>query len=473
MTALLADLRAAIGSAQVLTDGIDIDGYTRDGRGTVGRPLALVRPGSATDVAAIVAIAHRHVTPLVVQGARTGLLAAGIAADDGRTLVLSLDRLAGEPVLDRVNRTAEVKAGTRLSELNRAAAAHDLFFPIDLGADPSIGGMIAANTGGARLLRYGDVRRNLLGLEFVTTEPQPRILKLGAGLWKDNSGLDLKQMLVGSAGSLGIVTAATVALSPRPASRLTAMLALDEPEAATELMLALEGCFGTLLSAFEGISQAALAAALNHVPRLRTPFAGGLPTYTVLVELAAGPAIDVDLLEEKLGAALQPWLDTGTVLDAAVDPRDRLWAIRHAVPEGLRAAGTVVACDVALRRGDVMRFRRDLAERLRTIAPQLVLHDFGHVGDGGLHFNLVWPHAAGPFDSVQAHAARDAVFLAAVEEYGGSFSAEHGIGPANAEWYARLVPEPVRTLAGATQRLFAPLPIGRVDFAGPVSGVRA
>jgi FAD/FMN-containing dehydrogenase len=193
----------------------------------------------------------------------------------------------------------------------------------------------------------------------------------------------------------------------------------------------------------------------------------------VLIELTAGPAIEVELLEDKLGTALQPWLENGTVRDAAVDRREGLWAIRHAVPEGLRAAGTVVACDIALRRGDVMRFRRDLAERLQTIAPRLVLHDFGHVGDGGLHFNLVWPHAAGPFDPAEARAARAAVFLAAVEEYGGSFSAEHGIGPANAEWYARLVPEPMRALAGATQRLFAPLPVGRVDFSGPVSGVRA
>jgi FAD/FMN-containing dehydrogenase len=467
MTALVAALRAAIGSAQVLTDGVDIETYRRDGRGTVGGAFALARPASAVEVAAVVAIAHRHATPLVVQGARTGLVAAGIARDDDHTLLLSLDRLAGEPLLDRVNRTAEVKAGTRLSELNRAAAAHNLFFPIDLGADPSIGGMIAANTGGARLLRYGDVRRNLLGLEIVTAEPQPRILKLGAGLWKDNSGLDLKQMLIGSAGSLGIVTTATVALSPRPANRLTAMLALDRPETATELLLALEDSFGTLLSAFEGMSQAALAAALKHVSRLRAPFANTLPTYAVLVELAAGPAIDIELLEEKLAMVLQPWLDTGAVLDAATDRRDGLWAIRHAIPEGLRAAGTVVACDIALRRGDVMRFRSDLVERLRMIAPQLMLYDFGHVGDGGLHFNLVWPNTAGAVDMAQVRAARALVFCAAVEDYGGSFSAEHGIGPANAEWYARLVPEPVRALAGAMQRLFAPVPIGRVDFAGP------
>jgi FAD/FMN-containing dehydrogenase len=221
-----------------------------------------------------------------------------------------------------------------------------------------------------------------------------------------------------------------------------------------------------MLTAFEGISKAALTAALDHVPRLRDPFPGARPDYAVLVELSASAAFDEDLLEDRLATALEPWLDSGSVLDASIDRRGDLWAIRHAVPEGLRASGRVVACDIALRRGDVMQFRADLKARLHAIAPQLVLHDFGHIGDGGLHFNLVWPSAAGAFDAALADRVRGIIFDAVVTEYGGSFSAEHGIGPANAAAYTRLVAPEVRALAGRVQRLVAPAPIGRVDFEG-------
>jgi FAD/FMN-containing dehydrogenase len=202
------------------------------------------------------------------------------------------------------------------------------------------------------------------------------------------------------------------------------------------------------------------------MPRLRDPFGGTLPPYILLIELSAGAAFDEAMLEDHLVEALAPWLERGSIIDAAIDRGGDLWAIRHAVSEGLRASGKVVACDIALRRGDVMRFRRVMAERLATLAPQLELHDFGHIGDGGIHYNLVWPDKAGPFDPAIADAVRGAVFTAVVEEFGGSFSAEHGIGPANAAWYERLVPAATRELSGRVQRLIAPRPIGRVDF-GP------
>lgn len=462
--ALLAALAAVVGPANLLTEAGDLASYASDGRGATGVPLAVVRPSDTDQVARIVRLANAAQVRLIPQGARTGLVAAGIAGPGHDEIVLTLERLARPPVIDPINRTAEVDAGVPLSAINAAAAKHGLFFPIDLGADPSVGGMIAANTGGARFLRYGDVRRNLLGIELVTAEAEPRALQLGAALWKNNVGLDLKQLFVGSSGSLGIVTRATLALAPKPAATVSAMLALDRAEAATELLVALEQAFGTLLTAFEGISGAALDAALRHVPRLRDPFAGERPVYAVLVEISASAAFDAEYLEERLGAALMPWLDRGTVRDAAVDRGGDLWAIRHAVPEGLRASGKVVACDIALRRGDVMRFRRELTERLAGIAPQLRLHDFGHIGDGGLHFNMVWPPEAGPYDAEIADAARAAVFVAVVEDYDGSFSAEHGIGPGNAIWYERLVPAETRALSGAIQRLVAPTPIGRVDF---------
>ncbi len=460
---MLESLAAIVGDAQLLRGTADLARYDNDGRQGGGRALAVVRPGSAAEVSALVRAAAAEGITLVPQGGRTGLVGAGLARGE---VVLSLERLNRPPAVDAANRSAEADAGVLLSTLNEAAGRHGLFFPIDLGADPSIGGMVAANTGGARLLRYGDVRRNLLAAEVVLADGQGTIVQLGRALWKDNSGLDLKQLWVGGAGSMGVVTRATLALQPRPTAVVTAMLALDRAEVALDLLARLESDFGTLLTAFEGMSHAALDATFAHVPRLRQPFAAGVPPYTVLVEVAAGSALNEAALEEMLAGSLASFMDgaAAPVLDVAIDRRDGLWAVRHAIPEGLRGKGKVIGCDIALRRGDVMRFREDVARRLAAAVPALELHDFGHIGDGGMHFNLVWPHAQGPLPADLADRARAIIFDAAVLDYGGSFSAEHGVGPRNDGHYRRFVPQDQRRLAGAIQRLLAPAPIGRVDF---------
>jgi FAD/FMN-containing dehydrogenase len=459
-------LAAIVGAGHVLTGPGDLAGYRGDGRGeSGGAPFAVVRPSDADQVAALVRLAAKTGVRIVVQGGRTGLVGAGLASDAGGELIVNLDRLSRHIEIDPANRTATLDAGVRLSALNAAAAEHGLFFPIDLGADPSVGGMIAANTGGAPLLRYGDVRANLRALDYVASDPEGTRQTLGAPVWKNNTGLDLKQMLVGSNGATGIVTRATLALQPRPAVRMTALLALRDPEVALTLLLALEAQFGTLLSAFEGISAAAMAAALDHVAGLRAPFAE-VPDYAVLIELSAGSAFDENVLEERFAAVLAPLMegDAAPVSDVAIDHRDRLWAIRHAIPEGLRAKGSVIACDIALRRGDVMRCRTAMAARLAVEAPGLMPHDFGHIGDGGLHYNLVWPRAAGAPDPALIERARTLIFDCVVQDYGGSFSAEHGVGPRNIAHYPRFVPAGVRRLAGAVQRLMAPIPLGRIDF---------
>lgn len=465
----LGEAAALVGPANVHADRADLSGYDMDGRGQTGTAGAVVRPSSTEQVSAVVRCAWKAGIGLVPQGARTGLVAAGIGDATGTSCILSLERMRRQPRIDPANRTAQVDAGVPLSGLNAAAEPHGLFFPVDLGADPSIGGMVAANTGGARFLRHGDVRRNLLALEVVLNDADGTVLTLGGDAWKDNSGLDLKQLFVGASGSLGIVTRATVALQPKPATAVTAMLALSDADHALTLLADFEARFGTLLTAFEGMSGRALAAATDHVPRLRPPFADGAPPYAVLIELSAGAAIPADLLVEQLGESLKIDLEVGRVRDVAIHQGADLWAIRHAIPDGLRAAGHVVACDVALRRGDVMRFRRDVTERLASAIPQLLPHDFGHIGDGGLHFNLLWPRTQGPLDPMLALRARDIVLAAVVDDYGGSFSAEHGIGPSNLRYYRRFVPAATRRLAGAIQRLAAPAPIGRVDFAGPES----
>ncbi|RJF85803.1 FAD-binding oxidoreductase [Sphingomonas cavernae] len=466
MTDLLMALGEAIGATHVLVDRADVARYEMDGRQPGGRALAVLRPASSAEVSAILRLAAQHGVTVVPQGARTGLVGAGVADDRGDALILSLERLTRAPEVDAVNRTVSADAGVLLSTINDAAGAYDLFFPIDLGADPSVGGMVGANTGGARFLRYGDVRSNLLGLEVVLADGKGTVLELGGALWKNNVGLDLKQLFTGASGSLGVITRATLALQPKPAAQVTALVALRRPDAALELLSLLEARFGTLLTAFEGMSAPAFDAALAHVLRLQHPFAGATPPYAVLVELSSGPVLSEDALEEALGEALAEIMERADspVLDVAVDRRDALWAIRHAIPEGLRASGQVVACDIALRRGDVMRFRAEALAEIGARWPGLGVHDFGHIGDGGLHFNMVWPRANGSLDPAVADAVRDHVFAKAVEQFGGSFSAEHGIGPRNIRQYARFVPEAVRDLSGKIQNLVAPQRVGRVDF---------
>lgn len=466
---LIARLADAVGSEHLLNDRADVAARDNDGRGPAGRALALVRPGTAAEVADVVAIAAAEGTHVVPQGARTGLVAGGAADDSGSMLLLSLERLTRPLEIDPVNRTARVGAGVTLSQLNAAAAEHGLFFPIDLGADPSVGGMIAANTGGARFLRYGDVRRNLLAIEMVSSDAGSEILTFGRDCWKQNDGVDLKQLAVGTGGAMGIVTAATLALQPRPTHVVTALLALSDPMVIDRLLVAFERDWGMLLTAFEGISPAAYEAALHHVPRLRRPFASGAGhRYFLLVELAAGAAFDGAMLEEVLGNGIAPFMEGegAPVVDVAVDHHDGLWALRHAIPEGLRASGSVIGCDIALRRGDVAAFREAMTTELLRDYPNLRICDFGHVGDGGLHFNMVWPREAGPIPAGLADALRMRVSAVVVERHGGSFSAEHGVGPRNIAAYRRFTPPAAQRIAGRVQSLLAPVPIGRVAF-GP------
>lgn len=467
--ALIARLTAVVGAAHVLTDRADVAARDNDGRGTAGHALALVRPGNTAEVAAVVKVAAEEGVRIVPQGARTGLVAGGTADGSGSMLLLSLERLTSPIEIDPVNRTARVGAGVALSQLNAAAADHGLFFPIDLGADPSVGGMIAANTGGARFLRYGDVRRNLLAVELVSSEADSTVHAFGRDCWKQNDSVDLKQLAVGTGGAMGIVTAATLALQPKPRHLVTALLALNDAMAMDRLLVAFERDWGMLLTAFEGISPAAYEAALGHVLRLRRPFpASADHRYFVLVELAAGAAFDAAMLEEALGNGIAPFMEGGDapVIDVVVDHKDGLWALRHAVPEGLRASGTVIGCDIALRRGEVAAFRAAMTDEVMRDHPGLQVCDFGHVGDGGLHFNMVWPHDAGPIPTGLADALRMRVSEAVVERHGGSFSAEHGVGPRNIAAYRRFTALPSRQLAGRIQSLFAPVPVGRVDF-GP------
>lgn len=428
--------------------------YLEPARYAAGRAAALVRPATSAQVAALVSLCAEHDLTLVPQGAHTGLVQAGTPTDASKHVLLSTERLREVFEFDALDRTLRVSAGYRLSEVNVRLSAHGLWFPIDLSADPSIGGMLAHNTGGTRMLRYGDVRANTLALTAVLGEGQ--ILRLGRGLQKDNAGLALQHLLIGSSGALGVITEATLKLHPLPRQQASALIApshLDAVMAFYQRVMASE--LAGLVSAFEGMSRNALQAALHLRGDPGHLFDGQLPEYALLVELASElPASSLDL-----NALLQQWLETefesGTVVDAVLGADETVWWLRHGISEGLREQGKVIGFDLSLPRRDFMRFREVGSEWLAREFPQALVADFGHLGDGGMHFNLVWPKSAKPLDNEQMARLRSGIYTICVE-MGGSFSAEHGIGPSLQADYRALTEPAVLQLSGRVETLFDP-----------------
>ena len=304
---VLASLRALLGESAVVVEPHELERYEKGWRYGRGKALAAVRPSSTEEVSRLLRHASAAGLRVVAQGGNTGLVGASTPDGSGEMLVLSLERLSRTVEVDPVDRTVTADGGVLLSTLDAALAGHGLLFPIDLGADPSIGGMVATNTGGTRLLRYGDVRQNLLGLEAVLADGT--VLDLMRPLRKNNTGFDARQLFVGTSGVFGVVTKAVMRVVPRPVQRVTALVGLSSGAAVLGLLAHLEGRLGEVLTAFEAIGAAALAPVFRHQPRLRDPFGGRPPAYTVLVELSStlDPsrlALD-DLLESALGERLE------------------------------------------------------------------------------------------------------------------------------------------------------------------------
>ena len=468
MSGLLQQLGEIVAPTGIVTDSCDLQRFEVDGRAASGHAMAALCPSTMDELRSVVRTCFRAGVRLVVQGSNTGLVGAGVPDSSSGMVVLSLSKFKGGLDVDAANRSVTASAGILLSELNEASGKAGLYFPVDLGADPSVGGMVAANTGGARFISFGDVRRNVLGLEVVLFDEHATVLNLGGPLWKNNSAMDMKHLFIGTSGALGIVTKATFALQVSLTHRLTVMLALADDRCMLDLLARAEATFGPNLTAFEGISGAALDTTLREMPRLRNPFSGSAPVYAVLMELTCGALADEERLETVLFEMIEPLFNTSSakVLDAVVDRSDNLWAIRHAIPEALRRSGRIISHDIALRRGDVVRFRERAAALVTDQWPQLQLCDFGHIGDGGLHFNFVVPPTAKNLPATISDDVRRCIFDLVVKEFGGSFSAEHGVGPSNMQFYNRYIDPNVRRLSGDLQKLISPSPIGRVDFAG-------
>ncbi|OOG58195.1 hypothetical protein B0E49_04570 [Polaromonas sp. C04] len=442
---------ARLGELGVVWDAEGKARYESSARHGQGRACAVVRPTSSDELCWVVEHLLAAGTPFVVQGAGTGLVAGATPSPEGTQWVISTQRMKQALEIDVTNRTATVSAGYRLSDLNQAAAKHGLTFPIDLGADPTIGGMVATNTGGARLIRYGGVRENLLDLGAVLARKPAEIVGGQRALRKNNTGLSWAQLLCGTFGAFGIITDATLKLHQLPRQTATALIATDSASDAISLLGSLESELGEFVSAFEGISRNALCAVLDH--GVQSPFPE-VPIYAVLLELTTTiPSSYGFDLDAQLMRWLEHRLTDGLVKDAAVGKPEQLWQIRHSISEAVQHLGRMVAFDVAVPRSRFGDFRDRSIEVVRELAEGATVYDFGHLGDGGVHLNLIVP---GDTSAEKVQALRDAIYALTVDEFHGSFSAEHGIGPYNYRWYRGHTELAKLDLSAALHRYFDP-----------------
>ncbi|RTL17917.1 MAG: FAD-binding oxidoreductase [Burkholderiales bacterium] len=466
MSDLLPALRALLGEAGLLVGG-DLSAFERDWRGRYpGRALAVARPASTDEVAAVMRWCHAHRVPVVPQGGNTGLVGGSTPDDSGRQLVLSLGRMRRVRAVDPANASLTAEAGCVLAEVQQAAAAAGLLFPLSLAAEGSctLGGNLATNAGGTQVLRYGNARELCLGLEVVTANGE--VLHGLSGLRKDNTGYDLRGLFIGSEGTLGIITAATLKLFPAPAARLTALAACPSLDAAVELLGLARARAGDALTGFEVMNHASRALVARQLPQLQQPLANA--AWTVLLELsdAEGSEHAQQLLEALLGTALE----RGGVQDAAVaqnlQQAQAFWQLREAIPLAQAQAGLNIKHDIALPVSEIAGFVAETDAALAAYLPGIEVIDFGHLGDGNLHYNVQAPTGVAPAEFLATHeTAINAMVHDAVQRRGGSISAEHGIGRLKRDELARRKDPTALALMRAIKQALDPLGImnpGRV-----------
>ncbi|MGM0782841.1 MAG: FAD-binding oxidoreductase [Pseudomonadota bacterium] len=455
--ALLEALAARLGERGLLRETEAMARYVADWAGDrLGEPLAVARPATTAEVAETVRLCHEHGVAMSPQGGHSGLVAGALPAADGGELVISLERLDRVRDIDPVNFTMTVDAGCILESVKQAAAKLDCDFPLSLGAQGScqIGGNIATNAGGLNVLRHGMMRQLVLGLEVVL--PDGRVWDDLSALHKDNRGLDLKQLFLGSEGTLGIVTGAVLMLTPRPTQSRTALLGLPSVTAVVDFYgLARRDC-SDLLSAFELIPRRCMELAMEATPDLGDPLDDAHPWY-VLMEVAASGPLDLDAMLEHL---LERGMERGLVQDGALAASEaqaqRLWQFRESMLEGQRRRGEHLRTDISVPISAIPAFVERAGEAVMAESPDCDVIAYGHVGDGNLHFNILPPLDMAEADKRDhLHALEERLF-AVLDAFDGSISAEHGIGRTKqAAYLARLSPVQ-RELAEGIKALFDP-----------------
>jgi FAD/FMN-containing dehydrogenase len=422
--------RECVGAAHVLIDPIDVEPYLTDWRGRfTGRARAVVLPADTAQVAAIVRLCASVRVPIVPQGGRTGLVLGSVPDASGDAIVLSLRRLNRVRAVDTFNRTMTVDAGCILQDVQSAAAAHGMLFPLSLAAEGSctIGGNLATNAGGTGVLRYGNTRELCLGLEAVTA--QGEVWDGLRGLRKDNTGYDLRDLLIGAEGTLGIITGAVLKLFPQPKAAITALVALASPGDALALLKLVEADCGPTLTGYELMSDVCMRLVAHHFPNLPQPFPGRYPQYALL-ELSSHESEQhaVALLENAIERALELGIAQDAVVATSIAQSRGLWAIREHIPLAQAAAGKNIKHDISLPISRIAAFIETTDAQLEAVYPGVQVVCFGHLGDGNLHYNIAPPDGVRHDDFLAEQGAINRIVHDSVAAFGGSISAEHGIG---------------------------------------------
>jgi FAD/FMN-containing dehydrogenases len=442
----VANLRASLGDDMVLS-GDDVLRYCRDWHGDVTTgAVAVLRPRSTEEVAAAVKACVALGLAVVPQGGNTGLVLGATPDRPENQVVISLERMTRVRRIDSDDFSAVVEAGCILSEFKDAVAKEGMFFPLALGAQGScrIGGNVSTNAGGINVLRYGMTRELVLGLEVVL--PDGSIFDGLSTLRKDNRGIDLKQLFIGAEGTLGIVTAVSVKLTPEPDKVATALLSLNALDDAIELYRRARRDCCDLMSAFEFMPPLAFVLAREAIPDLALPIDGDYPAY-VLMEISGSGLVDIDdLMERFLGAVMEEGLVADGVVATSKAQARNLWLFREGMNEGQAKRGPHLRTDISVPLSRLADFVRDAEAAVTEAVPDCVSVSYGHVGDGNVHLNVLPPSGLPKDESAERiYKAKKAINLV-LDRYNGSISAEHGIGRLKRADYAERLPDVRRKL---------------------------
>jgi FAD/FMN-containing dehydrogenase len=428
MAALLERLRQAVGDAGVLAEPSDWAPYAVDWRRRYsGRPLAVVKPASTAEVAAVVRVCAQAHVAIVPQAGNTSLCGAATPDASGEQVVINVSRLDRIRDVDPANNTMTAEAGCVLATLQSAARDADRLFPLSLAAEGSceLGGNLSTNAGGTGVLRYGNTRELVLGLEVVL--PSGEVWDGLRALRKDNTGYDLKHLFIGAEGTLGVITAAVLKLFPRPRSQATAVVALPDPERALALLGTAQSRCAERLTAFEIFSPLCLELVLAHFPGTAAPFRVAYPQYALLEVSDSGEGAAA-----VLEAALAEAMERGIALDAVIAQSESqaraLWALREHVSEAQAREGPNIKHDVSVPVSSLPRFIAETGAELARAFPGSRLVVFGHLGDGNLHYNLSPPAGIAAEAFMGNLEAVNRIVHDGVARCRGSISAEHGIG---------------------------------------------
>ncbi len=426
---LREELRSIVGD-RGLVDPSEAGPYQVDWRDAYhGRAAAVVRPANTDEVSRVVKLLAGKRIAIVPQGGNTSLCGGGIPDDSGQQVIVNLSRMNKVREVDAANNTMTVEAGCVLAALQEVAEKHGRLFPLSLGAQGSceIGGNLSTNAGGTGVLRYGNTRELVLGLEVVL--PDGRVWEGLRGLRKDNTGYDLKHLFVGAEGTLGIITAAVLKLFPLPRAYSTAFVAIESPAKAVELLSHLRSHCGERITGFELLARICLDLVLAHIPSSRDPLPAKSPWY-ILVELSdstEGGALDA-LLEEALGDAAEKGLVTDAAIAASSTQRNDFWGLRENVSEAQKVDGVSIKHDVSVPVSRVPELIERAGAELLSRWPDIRIVAFGHVGDGNIHYNCSKSERQEAKEFFAQAEAVNHVVYEVVRSLGGSISAEHGLG---------------------------------------------